>query len=58
MLISDAHIVIGGRRGGWRLTPEERFAEALARDGHRVVFTEVLDRVSRPPAQMVRTAPL
>ena len=47
LLVTGADIVIGGPRGAWRMTAEERLAEALARDGHRVVFTEVLDRVPR-----------
>ena len=34
----DATVIVGGPTGRWRMSPEERFANRLSRDGHRVIF--------------------
>jgi hypothetical protein len=33
-------VVVGGRKR-WFLTPEQRLAQALKRDGHHVIFAEL-----------------
>ena len=40
-LIEGATVVIGGLRGRWRLTPEERTARLLALEGHDVTFVDL-----------------
>lgn len=40
-LIEAGTVVIGGARGRWRRTPEEKTAHLLALDGHDVTFVDV-----------------
>src|SRR6266568_3709324 len=34
----DATVVVGGPCGGWRMSPEQRFADRLGRGGRRVIY--------------------
>jgi len=34
----DSTVVIGGPVGGWRISPEQRFANQLSRDGYHVIY--------------------
>lgn len=40
LLVESATVVIGGRRGRWRMTREERLARELSLEGHRVTFVD------------------
>jgi hypothetical protein len=41
LLIDSARVVIGGRHGHWRRSPEERLAKILQLEGHDVTFVDV-----------------
>jgi hypothetical protein len=41
LLIDAARVVIGGRHGHWRRSPEERLARTLQLEGHDVTFVDV-----------------
>jgi hypothetical protein len=55
LVLRDSPVVVGGPSGKWRMSPEERFANRLSRDGHRVIFASTgsswsTRRVSFPTA--------
>lgn len=41
LLLPQARIVLGGRRGRWHRSPEEQLAVELALEGHHVTFVDV-----------------
>ena len=41
LLIDNADVVVGGRRGRWWPSPEERLARRLTAEGHHVTFADV-----------------
>ena len=41
LLLANATIYVGGARGRWRTTDEERIVRELTADGHRVTFVDV-----------------
>ena len=54
LLIDDADVVVGGPRGRWWPSPEERLARRLTAEGHHVTFADV---EAAPRADLSRCEP-